>query len=147
MRINNFFLAISLVYDKSDQHRSICDSYYTELASTKIKSIKLENASNSCSSFTSVKFDTSDTHNKYLLYSQFVAWYYKGSSIAPLSDYVHNPVYQELLKLNDYFANADEKVFIDLRRGKGYTNEIEKINRDDGDLSITITLKAAATKK
>ena len=60
---------------------------------------------------------------------------------------MHNPVYQELLKLNDYFANADEKVFIDLRRGKGYTNEIEKINRDDGDLSITITLKAAATKK
>ena len=82
-----------------------------------------------------------------MLYSQFIAWYYKGSSIAPLSDYVHNPVYQELLKLNDYFANADEKVFIDLRRGKGYTNEIEKINRDDGDLSITITLKAAATKK
>ena len=82
-----------------------------------------------------------------MLYSQFVAWYYKGSSIAPLSDYAHNPVYQELLKLHDYFANADEKVFIDLRREKGYTNEIEKINRDDGDLSITITFKAAATKK
>ena len=37
-------LVISLVYDKSDQRRSIYDSYNTELASTKIKSIKLENA-------------------------------------------------------------------------------------------------------
>ena len=40
------FLGISLVYDKSDQHRSIYDNYNAELASTKIKSIKLENASN-----------------------------------------------------------------------------------------------------
>ena len=37
-------LVISLVYDKNDQRRSIYDSYNTELASTKIKSIKLENA-------------------------------------------------------------------------------------------------------
>ena len=37
-------LVISQVYDKSDQRRSIYDSYNTELASTKIKSIKLENA-------------------------------------------------------------------------------------------------------
>ena len=40
------FFTISLVYDKSDQHRSTYDSYNTELASTKIKSITLENASN-----------------------------------------------------------------------------------------------------
>ena len=30
------------MHDKSDQHRSIYNSYNTELASTKIKSIKLE---------------------------------------------------------------------------------------------------------
>ena len=54
------FLAISLVYDKSDQHRSIYDSYNAELASTKIKLTKLENASNIYSSFNSGKFDTSD---------------------------------------------------------------------------------------
>ena len=79
------FLTISLVYDKSDQHRSIYDSYNFELASTKIKSIKLENVSNTYSLFNSVKFDTSDAHNKYLLYTQFVAWYCNGSSIASLS--------------------------------------------------------------
>ena len=61
------------MYDKSDQRRSIYDSYNVELASTKIKSIKLENGSNMYSSFNSVKFDTADTHDKYLLYSQFVA--------------------------------------------------------------------------
>ena len=65
----------------------------------------------------------------------------------PLSDYAHNPVYQELAKLNDYFKNADEKTFTDLIHRKGYTNEIEKINRDDSDLFITITLKAASMKK
>ena len=33
-------LTISLVYDKSDQHRSVYDSYNTELGSTKIKSVE-----------------------------------------------------------------------------------------------------------
>ena len=65
----------------------------------------------------------------------------------PLSDYEHNPLYQELPKLNNYFTNADEKIFIDLRLGKEYTNQIEKINREDSDLLIRITFKAAATKK
>ena len=135
------------MYNKSDQHRSIYDSYNVELASTKIKSIKLENVSNTHSSSSCIKFDTSGAHNKYLLYTQFVAWYCERSSIARLLDYTHNPVFQELPTQNQYFTNADEKIFIDLRRGKGYTNEIEKLNRDDSDLSITITLKNAAAKK
>ena len=52
-----------------------------------------------------------------------------------------NPAYQGLLTQKQYFTTADEKFFIDLRCGKGYTNEIEKLNRDDSDLLITITLK------
>ena len=36
-----YFLAILLAYDKSDQHRSIYDSYNGEVASTMIKSIQL----------------------------------------------------------------------------------------------------------
>ena len=47
------FLTISLVYGKSDQHRSI---YNAELVSTEIKLIKLENASNIYSSFNRAKF-------------------------------------------------------------------------------------------
>ena len=73
-----FVFAISLVYDKSHQHRSIYDSYNVELASTKIKSIPLENASNTSSTFNSLKFDTDDSHNKFLLYNQFVVWYCKS---------------------------------------------------------------------
>ena len=111
------FLLISLVYDKSDQHKSIYESYNAELASTKIKSIKLENMSNTYSSFNSVKFDPSDGHDKYLRYC-------KGSSISPLSDYAHNPVYQEMPTIKQYFTTADEKIFVDLRCGKGYINEI-----------------------
>ena len=141
------FLSISFVYDKSDQHRSIYDRYNAELASTIMKSIKLENASNTYSSFKSVKFDTSDAHDKYLLYTQFIAWHCKGSSKDPLSDYAHNPVYQELPTQKQYFTNANKKIYIDLRRGKGYTNEIKKLNRDDSDLSITITFKKAAAAK
>ena len=75
----------------SDQHRSIYDSYNAELGSTKTKSKKLENVSNTYSSFNNVKFDASDSHDTYLLYTQFVAWYCKGSSIALLLDFAHNP--------------------------------------------------------
>ena len=67
------FLTILLVHDRSDQHRSAYDSYNKELASTKIKSVLLENVSNTYSSFNTVKFDMSDAHDKYLLYMQFVA--------------------------------------------------------------------------
>ena len=34
------FLTISLVYDRSNQHRSVYDSYNVEFASTKIKSVQ-----------------------------------------------------------------------------------------------------------
>ena len=78
----------------SNQHRSIYDSYNAELANTKIKSITLENASNTCSTFNSVKFDTSNPHDNFLLHNQFVAWYCKDCSIAPSSDYTNNHVFQ-----------------------------------------------------
>ena len=54
------FLEISLVFDRSDQHVSIYNSYNAEVASTHIKSIKLQNASNTCSEFNTVKFDLED---------------------------------------------------------------------------------------
>ena len=49
--------------------------------------------------------------------------------------------------INQYFTNVDKKIFIDLRCRKGYTNKIEKINTDNTDPLITITLKATAAKK
>ena len=34
-----------------------------------------------------------------------------------------------------------------MRRSKGYTDELEKINRDDSGIALTISLKATAAKK
>ena len=55
-------------------------------------------------------------------------------------------MYQEPPTQKQYFTTADGNIFIDLRQVKGCTNEIEKLNRDDGDLSITITLKNATAE-
>ena len=43
--------------------------------------------------------------------------------------------------------DKDGRIYIDMRRSKGYTNELEKLNRDDSDLAVTIGLKEAAAKK
>ena len=34
-----------------------------------------------------------------------------------------------------------------MRRSKGYTNELEKLNHDNGGATLTIKLKTIATKK
>ena len=81
------------------------------------------------------------------MYNSFVAFVTKGSSIVPESDFVYNEVRQELPNRKIYFTDSDEKVYIDIRRSKGYTSELERVNRDDSDLSVTVDLKNAATKK
>ena len=64
-----FFTGVPLVYEKSDQHKTIYDSCNIELASTKLQSLKSENASNTCSPFNKVKFDVSSKHDKlHILY-------------------------------------------------------------------------------
>ena len=141
------FLEISLVYDSSDQHLTIYDSYNAEVAATKIKSIKLQNASNTYSEFNTVKFDLEDEEDKYNLFNQFRSWVTKSSSVVPSSEYIHNETAQELPSRSDYFSDSDERVYIDLRRGKGFTGEFERVNRDDSELSVVIDLKAAATRK
>ena len=41
----------------------------------------------------------------------------------------------------------DDRIYIDMRRSKGYTDELEKINRDDSGIALTISLKEAAAIK
>ena len=36
-------------------------------------------------------------------------------------------------------------MYIDISRSKGYTGELERVNHDDSDLTVTVELKAAAT--
>ena len=108
--------------------------------------MKLENACDTYSEFNTIKFDLTDEHDRYILYSAFTAWICKGSSIAPLTDYAHNITYQKAVRQEKYLADSGKKVYIDLRRGKGHTGEYERVNCDS-DLTITVELKVPTTKK
>ena len=132
------FLEFSLLFDRSDQHLSIYDSYNAEAAATNIKSIKLQNASNTYSQHNTIKFDLEDEEDCFTLYNSFVVFVTKGSSIVPESDYVYNKVRQQLPNRKTYFTDSNEKVYIDIRGSKSYTAELER---------VTVDLKNAATKK
>ena len=92
------FLEISLVFDRSNQHVSIYDSYNAGVAATHIKSKKLQNASKTYSEINTVKFDLEEQEDHYTLYNAFAAWVTDGSSVAPQIDYAYNQIYQELPK-------------------------------------------------
>ena len=141
------FLEFSLVFDESDQHLTTYGSYNAETAAVDIKYIRLQNASNTYSEFNTIKFDLTNEEDRYVFYNAFVAWVTKDSSIVPEADYLHNKTKQELPNRNTYFTDSEEKVYIDIRRSKGYTGEFERVNRDDSNLVVTVDLKKAATKK
>ena len=69
---------------------------------------------------------------KYLLYKQLVTWSCNGFSVAPLTDYKNNPIYQELIDKDDYCdSRSDERIYLDLRASSGYTIEAEKLETND----------------
>ena len=48
----------------------------------------------------------------------------------------------------EYRSNMrDDRIYIDMRRNQGYTDELEKLTRDDSDLAVVINLKEAAKNK
>ena len=58
----------------------------------------------------------------------FVAYYCEGCSVAPLTQYKNNEIKQELTKEKYYFGDdSDKKLYINIRRSKGYTDELEKL--------------------
>ena len=67
--------------------------------------------------------------------------------MVPLSDYAKNKTYKELPNQKKYFSESDEKIFIDVRWSKGYSDEFEKLTRDGNGLTITIMLKEIVLKK
>ena len=72
----------------------------------------------------------------------------EGCSSAPLTQYRNNEIYQEMTEEDEFTTNSkDDRILIDMRRSKGYTDELEKLNRDDSGLAVVITLKEAAAKK
>ena len=69
-------------------------------------------------------------------------------AVPPLTQYKNNPIYQEITDEDNFTDNTrDDRIYIDMRRSRGYTDELEKINCDDGSITLPISLKEAATKK
>ena len=142
------WLESSLVCDKSDKYNTVYDSYNVEMASKKIKFVKLTNFTEIYSLTNEKKYDIGNLTQRHLLFKQFVAWSCNGSSVTPVTDYVNNPIHQELIDKGDYWeVRSDERVYLDLRVSSGYTKEHEKLERNDSKINLHMQLKAAATKK
>ena len=134
------FAEVSLVYNKSDQRKTIYESYNVETATTKSQSLKTENASTTYDLTSKIKYDADDDDDAYWLYTQFIVFSCNSCSIAPLTDYANNEVYQELVRQEKYLSSSDERLYIDLKRSKGYTDKLEKLTRDDSGLMLMVTL-------
>ena len=142
------WIEISLVYDKSDKHLTACDSCNAECDSKFIKFLEFANISDQHSSTNTLKFDIGNDLQKHLLWKQYLAWCTNGCSIAPVTDFMNNPIAQELKKENEYLSDKfDERLYVDLMLDHGYTNELEKPIRNDSKMTITIETKTPLVKK
>ena len=122
------WLEILIVPGKSDKQSTIYDSYNRELASQEVKTLKLTNFTEIYSLTNENKYDIDNLTQRRLLYKQFVARNCSCSSVAPLTDYMNNPIFQELSDEDTYFSvKNDERVYLDPRASSGYVKEAEKL--------------------
>ena len=141
------WLEISIVYDKSFQHTTIYNSYDLEIASKLIKIIKFENTSRTYSLTGKLSFDLEKDDDKNILYKMLVAKACDGCSTAPLTQYKNNEIYQEITEEDKFADNdTDDRIYIDMRRSKRYTVELEKLYRDDSGLAVTIGKRSCRQK-
>ena len=140
------WIEISIVPDKSDNRKTIYDSYNKEMAAQLIKTLKLSNFTELYSlTNEKKKYNTDNLTQQHLLYKQFLAWSCNGSSVAPVSNYVDNLIFQELTNQETYFsAKSDERIYLYLRAGSWYVKEAEKLERNDSKINLQITLKDTA---
>ena len=124
------------------------DNYNAECASKFIKSLDFAKISNEYSSTITLKFDIVDDLQKHLLWKQYLAWCTNRCSTAPVSDFMNNPIAQELKKENEYFsAKFDERLYVYLRPSHSYTEELGKPTRNDSKMTITIETKIPLATK
>ena len=94
-----------------------------------------------------LEYNVSNEDDKHWLYQMSVAYHYDRCSAVPLTQHKNNEIKQELTKEKYYFGDdSDEILYIDMRRNKGYKDELEKLTRDDGGVTLTIKLTKAAKK-
>ena len=116
------------------------------MAAKTIGNIRIDNAPSPYDAFATLKYDLTDEDAKMIIYKNFVAYVTEGCSTAPLTEYRNNDIYQELTTFDKYFTSkSDEKIYIVLRRSRGYTGELEKLVRNDSNLALTVNLKQAST--
>ena len=135
------WIKISLIYYKSYQHQTIYDIYDVELASKFIQSVKFENTSSTYSLTGKLEYNQKNEDDKDWLYKMFIAYNCDGFSTAPLTQHKSNKIYKEITQ-QDKFAtdNTDERLYIDMRRSQRYTEELEKLTRDDSGVTLTVNL-------
>ena len=121
------WLEISLFFDKSDQHTTMFDSYNPKLTSTFLGKVEVGNNSNRYSVGNDLEFKLTKIDQKHQIYKQFVAYNCNGCSIAPLTDHVHNKMFQEVPIEQKYFRKTSTRIYIDRRDSKGCTGELEKL--------------------
>ena len=142
------WLEISLVDDKSYQHLITYDSYDLELAANMIQSIKFDNTISTYSLTGKLEYNYKNEDEKSILYKMFIAYNCNGCSTEPLTQYKNNEIYEYIAPEEEYRSNTkDDRIYIDMRRSKCYTDELEKLTRDDSGLAVVINLKEAAKKK
>ena len=113
------WIEISIVYDKSYHHETIYDSYDVELAPKLIKSVKFENAGTTYSLTGKTEYNLEKEDGKIQLYAMLPSFVCGGYSSAPLTQYINNPIYQEMTSEDEYASNTrDDLLYIDLRRSK-----------------------------
>ena len=140
------WIEISIVPDKSNKHTTIHDSYNREMAAQLIKALQLSNFTEIYSLTNGKKYSIDNLAQKHLLYKQFLAWNCNGSSVATLTEYMDNPIFQERPDEETFYSlKSDEKIYLDLRARSGYVREAEKLERNDSKVNLQITLKEAAT--
>ena len=115
------------------------------MAAQLIRTLRLSNFTELYSLTNEKKYSTVNLTQKHLLYKQLIAWNCNGSTVAPISDYMDNPILQELPDEETYFSlKSDAKVFLDLKASSGYVKEAEKLERKDSKRNLQFTLKDTA---
>ena len=141
---------MSLVFNKSNKHTTIYDSYKVELAAKYIKSKKLTNFTEICSFTNEKKNMTLTIWCKNICYTNNLL---PGlaTALAPRLSRINwqiNTVYQELIDEDAYDTSAsDDRLYLDLRARAGYTTEMEKLEKNDSKINLSIQLKALTIKK
>ena len=67
------WLEKSLVYNKSDKHRTIYENYNSEYPARMLKNTKLSNISVAYSTTNTMKFDINNNIQKHLLWKQYIS--------------------------------------------------------------------------